>query len=89
MHAGEQSIGEARRIVSYCGALLVVAGLFLVVGQVIWPLPFQGMSKAIADLGLQHIGLQTSVPGFGVMVVGAVLLLATIVRVPKITIGRD
>jgi hypothetical protein len=89
MHVGEQSIGEARRIVSYCGVMLVTAGLLLIVGQVIWPDPFALLVKKLELLGLQRLGLQTNVPGFGIIVVGAVLLLATILRVPKVVIGRD
>lgn len=88
-HTSDLSVAEARKVVSYAGAFLVVTGLLLIVAQVYWHDHFANMAKQLQGLGGQTVGLQTNVPGFGVMVVGAILLLATIVRMPKLTVGKD
>lgn len=64
---------DSLKLVSLTGFILVIAGLLLMVAQFIWPEHFLGITKQFEGLGVK---LQTNEVGFGVIVIGAVLLLA-------------
>jgi hypothetical protein len=64
---------EPLKLLSLAGFILIVAGLLLMVAQFIWPEHFLGITKTFDGLGVK---LQTNEVGFGVIVIGAVLMLA-------------
>jgi hypothetical protein len=82
-------IAHARKIVIYVGVASIIVGLLLIVAQVIWHERFDGLVKQLSGGAGGAWGLQTNVVGFGVLVVGAILLVATIVNVPKIPVGES
>jgi hypothetical protein len=69
-----------KTLTALAGFILVVAGMGLFVAQHVWTDHFLYVSKDFEGLGIQ---LHTSEVGFGVVVVGAILLIvATLGKIP-------
>jgi hypothetical protein len=64
---------EPIKLLSLAGFILILAGLLLMLAQFILPEHFAGISKEFEGLGIK---LHTNEVGFGVIVIGAILMLA-------------
>jgi hypothetical protein len=71
---------EPKILASYMGAFLVVVGTLLV-GAQLWVAANEGkvdeLSKRV-NMDIHHIAAQTNVVGFGVLLVGAFLIIISI-----------
>jgi hypothetical protein len=64
---------EPKQLSAIAGVILVLSGLVFMAAQFIWPPNFANLVKDYTGSGWS---LNTNVPGFGVIVVGAILLIA-------------
>jgi hypothetical protein len=64
---------EPKRALALGGFMLLVVGVLFMAAQFIW---VEHFAFAVKELSGWGIDLKTNVPGFGVMVLGTVLLLA-------------
>jgi hypothetical protein len=71
---------EPRTLTSIAGFILIIAGLGLLVAQIVWPDHFLDLHKQWQGLGIKF---NTNAIGFGVLGVGAALLAAATIRAPR------
>lgn len=64
---------DPKLVATIAGMFLAVAGVGLIVAQVIVPGHFANLEKSF---GMRNIRLKTNVVGFGVVLLGVLLLLA-------------
>jgi hypothetical protein len=62
-----------KKLLGLAGFILTMSGLLLMFAQFVWPEHFLGIKKIFSGFGLT---LETNEVGFGVIAIGAVLLLA-------------
>jgi uncharacterized membrane protein YidH (DUF202 family) len=63
-----------KQLLAWTGVALVAFGVLFMAAQFAWPDHFANDVKKFSGWG---VDLNTNVPGFGVIIIGAVLLLAS------------